>query len=147
MLITLTEYADKIGRERSAVYKKLRNGDFETAVRVGNGWLIDSDEPYTTRKPGRKTARETTAYIIAASRSDWTDGSGYTARDVPIGTRTVTTDRPLHQLLKTIDWSWIERRESPETTDREWSATLYAADDTALEHPIARRSVWESDLA
>ncbi len=61
MLITLTEYANKVGRERSAVFRKVKNGDLKTAVRVGFVWLIDSDEPYARRKPGRKTARETTA--------------------------------------------------------------------------------------
>lgn len=146
MLISISEYADRVGRDRSAVSKKLRNGDFKTAVRIGHNWFIDADEPYTRNKPGRKTARETTDYIIVFGVRRWMPGSGYSTPETICAQRTVTADKGPVQLLKTIDWSWIDRRKTTETTDREWSATLYAADDAALERPIARRSVWESDL-
>lgn len=142
MLISISEYADRVGRDRSAVSKKLRNGDFKTAVRIGHNWFIDADEPYTRNKPGRKTARETTDYIIVFGVRRWMPGSGYSTPETICAQRTVTTDKSPVQLLKSIDWSWIERG----AEDAEWSAIVYAADDTKLAHPLARRSIWESDL-
>lgn len=142
MLISISEYAERVGRDRSAVSKKLRNGDFKTAVRIGHNWFIDADEPYTRNKPGRKTARETTDYIVVFGVRRWTPGSGYSTPETICAQRTVTADKGPVQLAKTIDWSWIERC----AEDAEWSATVYAADDTELAHPLARRSVWESDL-
>ena len=142
MLISISEYADRVGRDRSAVSKKLRNGDFKTAVRIGHNWFIDADEAYTRNKPGRKTARETTDYIVVFSVRRWMPGNGYSTPETVCAQRTVTTDKSPVQLIKTIDWSWIERR----AEDAEWSATVYAADDAELAHPLARRSIWESDL-
>jgi hypothetical protein len=45
-LISLTEYANRIGRDPSVVRRKAIRGDFETAVKIGRNWVIDADEPY-----------------------------------------------------------------------------------------------------
>lgn len=45
-MITLKEYAERIGRDRSVVYMKYKHGGFETAVKMGRDIWIDEDEPY-----------------------------------------------------------------------------------------------------
>lgn len=61
MLISLSEYAEKHGREQSTVRQKVLRGNFKTAVKIGRNWCIDSEEEYTDirvtsgkyKKPGR----------------------------------------------------------------------------------------------
>ena len=45
-LITLKEYAERIGKARNAVYLHYRKGNFRTAVKRGRDIWIDEDEPY-----------------------------------------------------------------------------------------------------
>ena len=45
MEITINEYADKIGRSRASVYRKIIDG-FLPARRLGRQWIIEEDTPY-----------------------------------------------------------------------------------------------------
>lgn len=45
-MITLKEYAERIGKDRNLVYHKYQRGGFETAVKRGRDIWIDEDEPY-----------------------------------------------------------------------------------------------------
>ena len=45
-LITLKEYSERLGKERSLVYQKYRRGGFQTAVKMGRDIWIDEDEPF-----------------------------------------------------------------------------------------------------
>ena len=45
-LITLKEYSERIGKDRSIVYNKYRRGGFKTAVKLGRDIWIDEDEQY-----------------------------------------------------------------------------------------------------
>ena len=44
--ITLKEYAERLGKERSVVYMKYRRGRFATARKMGRDIWIDENEPY-----------------------------------------------------------------------------------------------------
>ena len=45
MLITLKEYATKVGRCESAIRRKILRGTLQ-AEKIGRDWLIDEDTPY-----------------------------------------------------------------------------------------------------
>lgn len=45
-MITLKEYSERIGKDRSIVYNKYKRGGFQTAVKMGRDIWIDEDEPY-----------------------------------------------------------------------------------------------------
>lgn len=45
-LITLTEYAKRLGKARTTVYAKYRRGGLKTAVKLGRDIWIDESEPY-----------------------------------------------------------------------------------------------------
>lgn len=45
-LISLKDYADKIGKPYPLVYQKAVRGGFETAQKVGSHWMIDGGEPW-----------------------------------------------------------------------------------------------------
>lgn len=45
-LISLKDYADKIGKPYPLVYQKAVRGGFETAQKVGSRWVIDASEPW-----------------------------------------------------------------------------------------------------
>lgn len=49
-LITLKEYAERIGKPRDTVYHKAIRGGFKTARKLGRDWFIDEDEPYGDRR-------------------------------------------------------------------------------------------------
>lgn len=49
-LITLKQYAEKLGKNPVVVRHKAIRGGFETAVKMGRDWLIDEDEPYTDNR-------------------------------------------------------------------------------------------------
>lgn len=53
-LISATEYAKKVGRDRSRIIRKLQNGDFASAQRIGNTWALDEDEPYLDNRLGAR---------------------------------------------------------------------------------------------
>lgn len=141
-LISLPEYAAKIGRDKSNIAAKARRGDFKTAVKIGRNWLIDENEPYPMRRPGIQPDNKT--YDLVYTFSDWVNGSGYSTRNVEYGSDTVTTTKTPEWIAKTLDWSWWEP--SCVADDVELTVTVYAADDTAHEHPLAQRSVWASDI-
>ena len=46
-MITLKEYAERLGKPRSTVYRKYMNGYLKTAKKMGRDIWIDEDEPYT----------------------------------------------------------------------------------------------------
>lgn len=48
--ITLKEYAERNHKHRSNALKKAREGEFETAKKFGNQWIIDENEPYIDRR-------------------------------------------------------------------------------------------------
>ena len=50
MLITLTEYARRIGRDPSTLRHKAIKGGFKTAQKLGRDWFIDEDEPYSDNR-------------------------------------------------------------------------------------------------
>lgn len=50
MLISLAEYAAKVGRAPVSVRQMARNGGFKTAQKIGRDWLIDAAEPYQDRR-------------------------------------------------------------------------------------------------
>lgn len=64
MLISLVEYAERAGRDVSAMRRRAERGDFETAQKIGRNWIIDSDEPLTDKriKSGR--------YVGARKKTD-----------------------------------------------------------------------------
>lgn len=45
-LISLPEYADKVGRNTSVVRRKCIAGRIPGAVKIGRNWLIPKDAPY-----------------------------------------------------------------------------------------------------
>ena len=47
MLISLTEYARRHGKDPSTVRLKAEEGRLEGAQKVGRNWIIDSETPYT----------------------------------------------------------------------------------------------------
>lgn len=49
-IITLREYARRLGKDPSGLSRRAQNGGFEPAVKVGGVWLIDEDEPYIDRR-------------------------------------------------------------------------------------------------
>lgn len=63
VLISLKDYADKIGKPYPLVYQKAVRGGFETAQKVGSHWMIDGGEPWIDMRA--KAAR----YPASASAS------------------------------------------------------------------------------
>lgn len=62
-LISITEYANKIGRHVSAVRQKVESGTLP-AVKIGNVWAIDENEPYVDfRKKGKASMEKALMYI------------------------------------------------------------------------------------
>lgn len=45
-MITLKEYAERLGKARAVVYQKYQRGGFKTAEKRGRDIWIDEDEPY-----------------------------------------------------------------------------------------------------
>jgi predicted site-specific integrase-resolvase len=46
-IISLKEYAERIGLDPSTLRHKAAAGNLRTAVKIGRDWMIDEDEPYT----------------------------------------------------------------------------------------------------
>ena len=46
-MITLKEYAERLGKPRNTVYRKYQNGYLKSAVKMGRDIWIDENEPYT----------------------------------------------------------------------------------------------------
>lgn len=53
VLISLKDYADKIGKPYPLVYQKAVRGGFETAQKVGSHWMIDDSEPWVDMRQRR----------------------------------------------------------------------------------------------
>lgn len=49
-LISIAEYAKKHNKNPTTVRQKARNGDFNTAQKIGRDWFINADEPYPQDK-------------------------------------------------------------------------------------------------
>ena len=64
MLISLTEYARKHGKDPATARQRAIRGCFTTAVKIGRDWLIDDAEPWND---GRI---KTGAYINARKHKD-----------------------------------------------------------------------------
>lgn len=45
-MITLKEYAERLGKNPVVVRQKALRGTFKTAVKRGRDWWIEEDEPY-----------------------------------------------------------------------------------------------------
>lgn len=45
-MITLKEYAQRLGKPRNTVYRKYENGGLKTARKMGRDIWVDEDEPY-----------------------------------------------------------------------------------------------------
>lgn len=45
-MITLKEYAERLGKNPVVVRQKALRGGFNTARKIGRDWHIDEDEPY-----------------------------------------------------------------------------------------------------
>ena len=54
MLISIVEYAEKVGKEQSVIRRHCINGKFKTAQKIGRNWVIDSEEPYIQESRERK---------------------------------------------------------------------------------------------
>ena len=50
MLITLTEYAARHGKDTSSARQMALRGGFETARKIGRNWVIDDAEPWPDRR-------------------------------------------------------------------------------------------------
>lgn len=50
MLVSVTEYAKMHGKDVSCVRRKCISGKLKTARKIGNSWVIDSEEPYTDNR-------------------------------------------------------------------------------------------------
>ena len=62
-LISIIEYANKIGRHVSAVRQKAESGTLK-AVKIGNVWAIDENEPYIDyRRKGKANMEKALMYI------------------------------------------------------------------------------------
>ena len=46
MLISLIEYAERLGKHPSTVRKMAAAGRFETARKIGRNWVIENSEPW-----------------------------------------------------------------------------------------------------
>lgn len=46
-MITLKEYALRLGKDPVVVRHKAERGGFETAMKLGRDWVIEENEPYT----------------------------------------------------------------------------------------------------
>ena len=45
-LITLKEYAIRLGKDPAVARQKANRNGFKTAQKIGRDWFIDEDEPY-----------------------------------------------------------------------------------------------------
>ena len=45
-MITVTEYAKRVGKTVANVRRKCANGSLETAIKTGKQWLISPDQVY-----------------------------------------------------------------------------------------------------
>ena len=45
-LISLKEYAERLGKNPDIVRQKALRGTFKTAQKIGRDWVIEEDEPY-----------------------------------------------------------------------------------------------------
>ena len=50
MLIPLTQYAEEHGIAPVTARQRAQRGAFESAIKIGRDWLIDSDEPLVDRR-------------------------------------------------------------------------------------------------
>ena len=50
MLISLTEYALNLNKNRKSVQKKAARGGFKTARKIGTQWVIDSEEVFVDNR-------------------------------------------------------------------------------------------------
>lgn len=46
MMITVKEYAEKVGKAQESIRKKCQRGTLPGATKVGRDWLIPADAPY-----------------------------------------------------------------------------------------------------
>lgn len=50
MLISLTEYAARHGKDPSSARRMALRGGFQTAQKIGRNWVIDDAEPWPDRR-------------------------------------------------------------------------------------------------
>ena len=49
MLLSISEYAKKVGRDPANVRQKILRGSLQ-AVKIGSQWVIDSETPYDDKR-------------------------------------------------------------------------------------------------
>jgi hypothetical protein len=49
-LITIAEYAARIGKAQCSIRQKCQRGNLPGAVKIGRDWLIPADAPYEDRR-------------------------------------------------------------------------------------------------
>ena len=49
-MITLKEYAERLGKEKTSIRRKAQQGGFVTAKKIGRDWFIDEGEPFIDRR-------------------------------------------------------------------------------------------------
>ena len=54
MLISLADYARRIGKDPATARQMALRGGFKTARKIGRDWLIDEREPYPDRRVKKK---------------------------------------------------------------------------------------------
>ena len=64
MRITLTEYAERVGRSTSTIRRMILRGNLQ-AVKSGGTWLIEEDEPYIDHRFSEPKTREKLAPDVA----------------------------------------------------------------------------------
>ena len=60
MLVPLTEYAKRHGKNPAIARQAAGRGSFQTARKMGRDWFVDEDEPWPDRRVRRRTEN---AYI------------------------------------------------------------------------------------
>lgn len=50
MLISIVEYAERNGKNRSSALRMAQKGRFKTAKKIGRNWVIEEDEPYPDKR-------------------------------------------------------------------------------------------------
>lgn len=77
MLISLEEYANKIGRSSRGVRRKAQAGNLPGAVKIGRNWLIDSEAEYPDyRIKSRKYIKKG-----SSNMKTWTFENGITVEE------------------------------------------------------------------
>lgn len=62
-MITLLEYCRIVDKCESAALKRIQQGQFKSAVKIGGRWYIDENEVWPEKRKVKYTTRRVTCYI------------------------------------------------------------------------------------